>query len=805
MLSGVILGLAAILSSGLEPADQSTAAAIPSGIVGIPYAYNIGDGVSQIEFFPGAVVTYSYTLTGGNLPPGLTLESTGLVTGVPQLDGDFVFDTLFAFSTSLDGQTVDLNLPNTYSISISGTSGSKVIAQPGGLIFALSTGGSALTQAVIISNRSAQSVAYSISNVNGSEWLSVNPSGTVDPFATTSVPVTASPTTLSTGTYTGALVTNISTTGESFTTTVIATVSGDAPAITLSNTGLRFESVTGGGIPLPQSIAIIDSGAQPLSYSVSASPLTPGQNWLVVPPSTGNLAPSALSSVQVEVTPGDLVPGTYYGQVLFAATDPGFQASATATVVLNVYTPQESPGAETIPTGLIFIGQASGPDPAAQTVFVKNPSISALTFLAAPPNWLNVQPSSGTANPGNNPLNLSVQPSLQGLAAGVFAGDLVLRFEEDNSARHVQVLLIVTPTGSSMASSVVSSRDMPGCTPATLQMVFNQIPQGYQAVVGYPQVLGVGITDNCGNPMTTGTVTATFSNGDPQQELVSLQDGNWTVTWTPYNAAANMTITVDAKQSQPALETIGTIGGTATANPTSPTVKGGGIVSAANFATNQPLAPGSFAAIFGSNLSQGLNASTTLPLGLQLGGTSVVLAGGEQLPLLFASSGQVNVVVPYDVQVNTTHLLVVQQGSAISNTQSVVIAPAQPAVFTQNGVGTGAAITNVYKADGTELPNNSPVTSGDVIVLYCSGLGMVDPPVAAGSPAPASRLSHTVSPVTVTIGQTQAQVLFAGLTPLYAQLYQVNVQIPSGLPSGDAVLTVSAGGQQSVPVTITVQ
>ena len=59
MLSGVILGLAAILSSGLEPADQSTAAAIPSGIVGIPYAYNIGDGVSQIEFFPGAVVTYS--------------------------------------------------------------------------------------------------------------------------------------------------------------------------------------------------------------------------------------------------------------------------------------------------------------------------------------------------------------------------------------------------------------------------------------------------------------------------------------------------------------------------------------------------------------------------------------------------------------------------------------------------------------------------------------------------------------------------------------------------------------------------
>ena len=62
-----------------------------------------------------------------------------------------------------------------------------------------------------------------------------------------------------------------------------------------------------------------------------------------------------------------------------------------------------------------------------------------------------------------------------------------------------------------------------------------------------------------------------------------------------------------------------------------------------------------------------------------------------------------------------------------------------------------------------------------------------------------------MNPVTVKIGQTQAQVLFAGLVPVYAQLYQVNVQIPSGLPSGEATLTLSVSGQQSAPVTIAVQ
>jgi uncharacterized protein (TIGR03437 family) len=144
---------------------------------------------------------------------------------------------------------------------------------------------------------------------------------------------------------------------------------------------------------------------------------------------------------------------------------------------------------------------------------------------------------------------------------------------------------------------------------------------------------------------------------------------------------------------------------------------------------------------------------------------------------------------------------VVQNGQAISIPQAVVIAAAQPAILSPNG----AAYIDVYAADGTALPVNSAVTAGDVITLYCSGLGAVIPAVTAGSPAPSSTLSKTVNPVTAMIGHTPATVDFAGLAPGWVELYQVNVTIPGGLPSGKAMLTLAVSGQESAPVSITVK
>jgi uncharacterized protein (TIGR03437 family) len=82
----------------------------------------------------------------------------------------------------------------------------------------------------------------------------------------------------------------------------------------------------------------------------------------------------------------------------------------------------------------------------------------------------------------------------------------------------------------------------------------------------------------------------------------------------------------------------------------------------------------------------------------------------------------------------------------------------------------------------------------------------VNPPVEAGQPAPESTVSRTVNPVKVTIGGRQAQVLFSGLTPRFAGLYQVNAVVPEGIVAGEAVpVVITALEQESLPVTVAVQ
>jgi uncharacterized protein (TIGR03437 family) len=828
---GVADSLSLVLGSGAS--GGSTIPTIPcagagSGATslncaqGASFAYDVGQELEQITSMfngtPGVAYTYSFAVTAGTLPPGLTLSPSGVLSGTLTAAGQFTFTITLTETIAQNGTIVSTqSYPFPFTFGVSGQTGPAVTIDPSGLSFNLTQSGAAVTQSVTIANHGTKALQFSATATtnSGGNWLTpAAATGSVASFASSAIAITADPSQLTPGTYSGAITISVAG-GQTLEVSVLAVVTTDQPDIQLSQTGLRFQAVSGGTATSPQTIAVLNAGAGTLDFTATTSAIS-GGSWLSVSPSSGASSSSDLNAVTVTVNPAGLQAGDYYGKVQFSAAG-AVNSPQIASVVLNVLPPDASPGAFVQPSGLIFVGSAGGMDPAAQTLSITNPSPNPLAYLvtsftngSSGSSWLAATPLSGSVS-ASEPASVSVQPNLQGLAPGVYTADLTFNIAPADAAAltpqtlHIAILLLVLPAGSSSsAKPAAQPRTTSNCLPTKLLPVFTLLGTGFTAAVAWPTALEVTVVDDCGNPLASGSVTATFSSGDPALALDSLHDGRWTATWNATHPAAGVTITAQAQEIEPVLSGSVAIGGALQPNTATPAVESGGVVSAANFVANQPLAPGAFAAIFGANLSSGLTASTKLPLSLQLGDTSAILAGKE-LPLLFTSGGQVNVVVPFDVPVNTTQQLVIQKGSAISIPQSVVIAEAQPAIFTQNGFGTGAVLINVYKPDGTALPNNSSVSAGDVIILYCSGLGAVNPLVAAGSPAPASPLSKTVNPVSVTIGKAQAQVLFAGLAPSFAQLYQVNVQIPTGLKSGSAVLTLAVGGQQSAPVSITVK
>ncbi len=177
---------------------------------------------------------------------------------------------------------------------------------------------------------------------------------------------------------------------------------------------------------------------------------------------------------------------------------------------------------------------------------------------------------------------------------------------------------------------------------------------------------------------------------------------------------------------------------------------------------------------------------------------------GRQAPLLFSSDGQVNAMIPYGTASNTQQQLFVVHGSSISVPQAVTVAPAAPGIFTVNGSGKGQG-TVFGGTNGTLADPSHPANPGEVVVIYCTGLGEVTPEVPSGSPAPSSPPAKTANPVTVSIGGANAPVQFAGLTPGLVSVYQVNAVVPS-IPGGTQIpVVITAAGQQSPAVTMAVK
>jgi uncharacterized protein (TIGR03437 family) len=203
-----------------------------------------------------------------------------------------------------------------------------------------------------------------------------------------------------------------------------------------------------------------------------------------------------------------------------------------------------------------------------------------------------------------------------------------------------------------------------------------------------------------------------------------------------------------------------------------------GVVEGAGFSPQRPLAPGSIVSIFGSQLTSGDNAASSLPLPRSLGGVSVRI-GASDAPLFFAGPGQINAQVPFNARPGDTVNVLVNSGGRYAAPQNYLIAPNQPGIFQSAGVV--AALDSQYR----NITAENPARIGDTIQIFATGLGLVDATVASGEAAPS--FSTVTNPVTAEVGGVPVPVVYQGLAPGFVGLYQVNVQLTSSVPTGDAV------------------
>lgn len=216
-------------------------------------------------------------------------------------------------------------------------------------------------------------------------------------------------------------------------------------------------------------------------------------------------------------------------------------------------------------------------------------------------------------------------------------------------------------------------------------------------------------------------------------------------------------------------------------------------------------------AVSNSNLrvcgSPGLPAQC-FDLSQDLAGVKVYVQN-QPVPVLYVNPGQVNFIMPSTALTGPVVVRVVNNANSGPEVTVTLVGEA-PAMFA-NPSAAGYVIAT--DASGkTVLTGDTPAHPGDVVVLYLTGLGMTTPNPAVGEipsyAASICQMDQTAKPpvCSATLGMQGLQVtlngtavdskliLYAGVTPGSAGLYQINFYVPAGT-GDDPVIGVTAGGQ----------
>jgi len=402
-----------ISSCTVEDAVVTASVTIPNGAMNtaVPSAIPLTNNVTG---------TLTYTLSGGSPSVFSITEGTLIATGTPP---PTVTPSLTSWTPPAvsAGSSTPVSQTVTFSTSV-----------PDGAV----------------------SFLTSATTTTGGNWLSVTPAAI---NSSSSITITANPSGLSGGTYSGSVTLNY---GSDVTSTVIPvtlTISGGSTSTTALTgpASMSFNYTPGNAAPASQTLSI---GTSPASSTSVSAAVTSGNSWLSVTPATGTTPASFTVSVN---TTGLTTAQTLNGNIQITAS--GVNNSPLNIPVTYVI----SGTALTVPsTPLTFNYTIGGSAPAAQAVSITGTSgLAFTTSTGAASAWLSATPS------GKVPSSISVSINSAGLAslkAGQYTGTVtVTSAGAGGSPASIPVTLNVTaPTLTATPSQIGFTYQLGSTQPA---------------------------------------------------------------------------------------------------------------------------------------------------------------------------------------------------------------------------------------------------------------------------------------------------------------------------------------------------
>ena len=233
--------------------------------------------------------------------------------------------------------------------------------------------------------------------------------------------------------------------------------------------------------------------------------------------------------------------------------------------------------------------------------------------------------------------------------------------------------------------------------------------------------------------------------------------------------------------------------------------------SAASYDTTS-LAPDSLVAAFGDNLATEVRSAEGLPLPTELAGTRVSVRDSQGMtslaPLLFVAPNQVNYVMPAGLA-DGVATVTITNGDGLEVASLTEISAVAPGLFSANATSEGAASALVLRvlANGEQV--YEPVARYDAetqtFVLLPIDLSNAAEQVFLVLFGTGIRHRTALEIVSIKVGETELTAAYAGPSPPFVGLDQVNVLLPvalSGRGEQSVVLRVSDAATNAVKVRV---